>query len=381
MKKILIFTDTFLPGFKAGGPITSIYNFVNLLNQNFEILVCTKNRDLGEAEPYKGINYNSITKYEEYNVIYLTALNYRSIAGTIKEFNPDLLYLNSFFSTTSQIVLFLNKIMFHKRVLLAPRGELQENALKIKKDKKRYYLFFYKLFKFYNNVYFHTTDTTETSQVEKMFNIKSIIELKNMVKLERYEPLEKNKDELRIIFVSRILKNKNLHFVLNILSTIKYPIILDIYGPKEDLSYWEKCFEITESLPNNIKVGYNGILKQKEVILIMRNYHVFFFPTETENFGHVIVEAMQAGLVPIISNQTPWVNLEEQEAGWDIPLSNEKLYIKVIIEMYKMNAKEYTQLSSNVIRYINKKLNILELKEKYVTELTQIIQEDGVTGV
>ena len=69
MQKILIFTDGFLPKFKGGGPITSISNLVNLLNKNFNILICTRNHDFGESELYKDIVYDKITRYQEYNVV------------------------------------------------------------------------------------------------------------------------------------------------------------------------------------------------------------------------------------------------------------------------------------------------------------------------
>ena len=75
MYKILIFTDSFLPGFKGGGPITSISNLVSLLNNNFDILICTRDRDFGDTEPYNRIELNKITKYKEYNIIYLSDMN------------------------------------------------------------------------------------------------------------------------------------------------------------------------------------------------------------------------------------------------------------------------------------------------------------------
>ncbi len=112
--KILIFTDSFLPGFKGGGPITSISNLVNLLNKYFEILICTANHDFGETKPYQGIEYNRSTKYQEYNVIYLSNMDNASISKVVNEFNPDLLYLNSFFSKTTQILMLLNKFKFKK---------------------------------------------------------------------------------------------------------------------------------------------------------------------------------------------------------------------------------------------------------------------------
>jgi len=43
-------------------------------------------------------------------------------------------------------------------------------------------------------------------------------------------------------------------------------------------------------------------------------------PSQGENFGHTMVEALAAGLPLLISDRTPWKELERQNAGWDLPL-------------------------------------------------------------
>ena len=50
MKKILLFVDYFIPGFKAGGPVSSIVNLVKLLNNDFEIVITARNHDFGESD-------------------------------------------------------------------------------------------------------------------------------------------------------------------------------------------------------------------------------------------------------------------------------------------------------------------------------------------
>ena len=46
--KILVFVDFFLPGYKAGGPITTIENLTNALKDKFDFSIITRNYDLGE---------------------------------------------------------------------------------------------------------------------------------------------------------------------------------------------------------------------------------------------------------------------------------------------------------------------------------------------
>ena len=372
--KILIFTDYFLPGFKGGGPITSISNLVNLLSKYFDILICTRNHDFGESNPYQNIVYDQITNYKEYNVVYLSKMDKSNISRVINEFNPNLLYLNSFFSKTTLIVMLLNKFNFKKKIVVAPRGELQVNALNIKKTKKSIYLFIYKLLGFYKNIYFHSTDIIETNCIKELFNTKNITELQNAVKISKFEPLTKKNHELKMIFVSRVARKKNLHFALSLLKEIKSNISLDIYGPKEDIEYWNECQNIIKTLPNNVKITYKGSLAQNQIVEKMREYHCFFFPTLSENFGHVIVEAMQAGLVPIISDQTPWINLKKFNAGWDLKLEDKNEFIQAIEELYTIDNEEYTKKSLSIMKYIQDKLNMDKLTIEYIDFFNKILK-------
>ncbi|MEL6194486.1 MAG: hypothetical protein AAFR66_20670 [Bacteroidota bacterium] len=53
--KLLIFSDWFVPGYKAGGPIRSITNFCLSMAKYLDIYVFTSDRDLGDDQAYKGI--------------------------------------------------------------------------------------------------------------------------------------------------------------------------------------------------------------------------------------------------------------------------------------------------------------------------------------
>lgn len=108
MKKILIFADTFTPGFMGGGPVVSISNLVDLVENEFEILVCTRNHDFGQKTAYKNIENNTFKKIKQHQVIYLSSYNAPSFMKIVKSFQPDFVYLNSFFSSTTRTVLWLN---------------------------------------------------------------------------------------------------------------------------------------------------------------------------------------------------------------------------------------------------------------------------------
>ena len=72
-KRIAVFIDWFRPGFKAGGPITSCANMVDLLENDFHFYIFTSDRDYMEDKPYKGVTANQWTKYSDNcDVLYIS---------------------------------------------------------------------------------------------------------------------------------------------------------------------------------------------------------------------------------------------------------------------------------------------------------------------
>jgi hypothetical protein len=61
-----------------------------------------------------------------------------------------------------------------------------------------------------------------------------------------------------------------------------------------------------------------------------------------ENHGHVIVEAWQAGLPVIISDQTPWHGLVESRSGWDL-LLNPRQWIDTVQHCVDMDEVDYSE--------------------------------------
>ena len=53
----------------------------------------------------------------------------------------------------------------------------------------------------------------------------------------------------------------------------------------------------------------------------------------------------------IISNNTPWKNLEQQKIGWELPLDNVDLFADKITEAVNMEQEEYDVLSKHSLEY------------------------------
>ena len=68
--RLLIIAQWYTPGFKAGGPIRSIQNLVDLLKDEFDIYVFTSDHDHGDIIAYENVELNNWIKHNDHSVFY-----------------------------------------------------------------------------------------------------------------------------------------------------------------------------------------------------------------------------------------------------------------------------------------------------------------------
>lgn len=366
--KILIITEGYFPGKKYGGPPVSINNFCNLMNE-YQCYIVAKNHDMGDNTPYKNIK-TGWNKNKNTSILYLSdeEYNYKSFEKIVKEIKPDILYLQSLFQRCVFPNLKLAK-KYNLKVLLAPRGELCNGAFK-KKYKKIPYIYLLKAYRLFKDINFQSTSEDETKNIKKYLNIdeKKIYYLTNIPTIPNIEikKRKKTKGNVNLVFISRIAPKKNLLFALKCLKIIKGNVVFDIYGPKEDSTYWDECEEVIKKMPSNIKTNYCGLINHEDVCKKFSDYDAFFFPTLSENFGHVIAESLSVGTPVIISDQTPWKNLFQCSAGWDLNLKNTSEFSKIIQYIVDMDNEEYLKFQQGAKNKFKDFVKLNKLKKEYI---------------
>ncbi len=372
--KILIFMAGFFPGKKYGGPPVSIDNFCNLMN-NEEVYIVCKDHDLGETKRYTSI-HSGWNDRGNCKVLYLTdsKYNFSNLNNIAREINPDLIYLQSLFSKSTYIGLNVAKEN-NIKVLLAPRGELNKGAFK-KKYKKIPYLYYLKLKGLIKNVNFQATSEDESYSIKKYLNVSSdnIFSLSNIPSISHnnYQREVKYPGIAKFVFISRIHPKKNLLKAIKYIKNIKGKITFDIFGPIEDIDYWEKCEREIKSMSSDMSINYRGIVNHNEVHSIFSKYDAFLFPTESENYGHVIAEALSVGIPIIISDKTPWSDVINFKAGWSISLDNDSQFIKAIQKVTDWDNSLLLEFSENAKKYFYFKSDIDNLKSHYIKVLNEI---------
>lgn len=333
----MVLTDWYLPAYKAGGPVKSVAALVYHLKKDYDFFIVTSNKDAFETQPLPVKTNEWTTGNFGEQVMYLHGkITKDNLLAAMNGVEYDYVYVNSFFSKPFSIypLLLQKQGKITKPIVLAPRGMLRKGALAIKAGKKKIFLALSKISGLHKNVTWHATSEQEVNEIKNVYGRDAKVILAANLTLppaHKRSNYKKKPGELKVCSVTRIVRNKKIDFAIELLKEIREgKIEYNIYGPAEDKNYYEECLGLVKDLPAGLTVNFHGNILPHEVEGKLQQHHTFLLPTETENFGHAIIEAMLNGCIPVISDQTPWQNLEENGLGWDIALGDKKRFIAAL---------------------------------------------------
>jgi glycosyltransferase involved in cell wall biosynthesis len=359
---LLIFTDWFPPGYRAGGPIRSTANLVAALRNDFDIHVVTSDRDFGSDHAYTDVVANRWLPYGgTASVIYLSPSRstWPRINAIINEVGADCIYLNSMFSPKFTVAPLWSawRGRVKARIVLAPRGMLHAGAMQFHATRKQIFLWLFRALGMWSQLWFHATDEQEGSDIHHRLGVSAqrIRTIPNLPEppVEAVTPIDKTIGALRLLYLSRITPKKQLLQLLNTLAQLPddISVSLTIAGPVEDGAYWQSCRTSMSTLPAHIRVKCIDAVPHNGVRKILESHHCFVLPTLGENYGHGIIEALGAGRPVIISDQTPWRGLEAAGVGWDVPVNDCQALVEAILAAARLDQAGYDAMSSNAWSY------------------------------
>lgn len=359
-RSVLIFVDWFVPAFKAGGPIQSVFSIaVNLAQNGAKVLVVCGDRDLGDSQAMPGIQLNAKVPMQGFQVLYLPpeSCTQQMFRELIAAEDPDIIYFNSLFSQEFTLKPLMAAKKLKRSVIIAPRGMLGKGALQIKPGKKRLFLGLARVMGLFKLVRWHASSDYERQEILDVFPNATVHVALNLPSVHvdlitdiKKPPIEK---EVRLLFVSRISVKKNLEFLIDCLDGITFSTRtkFDIVGAIDDEEYWKSCQVALAKLKNQVEVTFRGPMAPGKVAEVMASSHFLLLPTAHENYGHVIIEAMTVGCVPVISPNTPWVDLEERQAGWVRSIEQADHWLDVLQHLQTMLPSQFEARSLNAIEY------------------------------
>ncbi|MVN87978.1 glycosyltransferase [Deinococcus sp. HMF7620] len=322
-----------------------------MLGDQLRFLILTRRKDI-DGTVYQHLPAGQVTRVGQADVLYLDEpeLSLRDLMQYAQISGARTVYLNSFFSPLSFSFLLLRRLgVIKMQLILAPRGEFSLGAYSIKKWKKDIYRVVLNKMKILDNIYWHASTSHELEDIRHVIgNVKDIFVAPDPFMLGEFVVGDHLYD---LAYISRITPKKNLHYSLECLAMCKQEVSLDIYGPIEDEAYWRLCRQKISALPPHITVKYCGLLEYDQVRPTFAKYSAFLFPTQGENYGHVIPEALSAGTPVILSDQTPWQDLEEAGIGYVIPLNQPKRFAQAIEALLHCSADERQVRAERCVAY------------------------------
>ena len=318
MKKILILMGRYLPGHKDGGPLRTIVNLTEALGDEYEFYIACLDRDNGDTEAYPNIQRHKWNKVGKAKVWYVPPKGFTNKVILNLAKDKDFVYLCSFFEDYGYKTLLLKKRKkINCPVALASMGVFSREALSQKKLKKKIFITGCKAICLLKNITWSVTSELEAEDVKRVIGkgVKYIVAEDLPRNIVPGRTIEYN-GKIRVCFLSRICEHKGLDIAIDAMEKItdKTNLQFTIYGPIQEKEYWSKCQQKLKA--SNLNWLYGGDVPSEKVQECLMNQDVMLFPSKSENYGHVVFEALSVGCIPIVSDRTPWSMLEEYNAGY-----------------------------------------------------------------
>jgi glycosyltransferase involved in cell wall biosynthesis len=355
--RVLVLLGAFWPGHEATGPNQSFRAFATALADRFEFRVIARDRPFGASKSIAADDSWTDEGFAHFRYCQVSPLSGAvGLARILRETPHDILMMNGFFDREFTLpALVLRRAGLAPRVpaILSTRGEFAGGALALKARRKSIYLHLSRILGLHRDVTLHATSAKEADEVRQVCPWSDGVLVAPNVRHVAANPPDWNDEPsgvLRLAFLGRVSRVKNLDYALKVLAEARTAVTFDIYGPIEDPAYWLECVELIRRLPSNVTVNQMGAIAHASVPTTLATYDLLFLPTRGENFGHAILDALSVGVPLLISDQTPFVDLEREGVGWSLPLSEPRSFLDAIESAARMGPEGKSQMRQRARR-------------------------------
>lgn len=372
--KIVFPIGSFYPA-QEGGPDNSVYWLNKGLNKKgIKTTVLSTTKGIKKFDIKPGMR---ITKYDVESIFFnyygshfICPNLYVWFFKNIKRY--DLVHLTSVFFPMSLIIALI-VYSFGVPFAISPRGELDEEALCYGKLKKLFYL---KLVRplFGRARLFHATCENESKQVKKYFgnHVKCII-IPNAIeklndsydKIDVYKKFNIDRANKYILSVGRISPKKALENLIKAFTKINHNNVELIIAGNSENAYGEKLKQLAQEHNLSEKVKFIGHIQGNVKESLYSSAAIFVLPSHTENFGNVVLEALNREVPVIASKGTPWQCLEEYRCGFWVE-NNPQILAKTINRFFNMDEAQQVSYKQNTQKLLKKRFIMDKICERFI---------------
>ena len=177
--------------------------------------------------------------------------------------------------------------------------------------------------------------------------------------------------ERKILSLSRIHPVKALENLIKAWAILKRDAAnlarnwkVDIAGECCFPGYVEKLQRLCEKLGVEKDINFCGPLYGDAKTRAYKAASIFVLPSNSENFGSVVVEALSCGTPVITTKGTPWEGLIENRCGWWVDIGEEPLAV-ALKEALAMDANALSDMGVNGRNWIEREFDWANIAKKF----------------
>jgi len=219
----------------------------------------------------------------------------------------------------------------------------------------------------------HAVSETVKDDLIRIGVTKPIFVIHNGIPLE--PPLNREIKQNQFIIISRLEFFKNIQVVINAIKILKesYPNLkLIILG---DGSYRSNLEKLTDELDLKNNVLFKGYISGIEKKIFLSESQALVFPSLSEGFGMVILEAYMQKKPVLISNIRPLTDIVENEkTGLIVAQNNEKFWADTIEKIIKEPQKT-SNMGHYCREFLEQNYSLELISEKFLKMCKEVIMK------
>ena len=334
--RICLVSSSFYPAVFYGGPISSTWDLSKKLGeQGIEVYISTTNANGNkrlsnvDTKKHTNVSKNVWVRYYHEQFINLFSLSYIfNIWKDVKK--SDVVYIQYLFHYTVPFALFFSWF-FDKDIILCPRGSLSKWGMEYKrKIIKKIWLFLF-IYPFKKHIKWQESSYIERDDILQYFPIGLVCIVTDGIEFSAFQTSRKiSKEALLEKYTGKKFEQiSDVVFSMGRLHKIKgFDVLIDAFNlylketPNAKLIIagaddgMQKELEIKiNNLNISDAVFLIGMVNKQQKIELFSNSSVFALASSFESFGIVIAEALSCGLPVVVSNKTPWKDIEVNNCG------------------------------------------------------------------
>lgn len=333
--RICLVSHSFYPATFYGGPISATWDLSKkLADKDIKVFVSTTNANGNKkldvlANKFIRKQKNLFVKY--YNEQIINRFSFRFFLGIWSDIKKsDVVYIQYLFHYTVLFALTFSVIL-NKKIIVCPRGSFSHFTLTNNLVTIKYIWLSLFIGPFIREITWHASSYIEKQDVLRRFPAAEVRVINDGV---NYLSFQNTSETTRDDILKQFTRNdfsqvSHLFFSMGRLHHIKgFNVLIDAFslfeknnsnaklliagaddGAQESLFLQIKYLNLLDS------VFLIGPINFEEKKLLLSNCDVFALASEFESFGIVVAEALACGAPVVVSNKTPWKDLEINNYG------------------------------------------------------------------